>query len=416
MLRNAERSSVTSVPANQRQQHPFFAPAVQGKAPTLQLNQQTEEGRLGNLGPNQFQPHTSIADYPQRLSDALDRTSSLDSAKRVAGWWGYKLWEGARLVSQNHDTDDRPLYWHRLRMRQIIRQYNPSRYTLDEQQRSEVIEQFTLASRGMPINDGRLAWIPDAKRILITGFDPFGFGDAGGVGMSNPSGAAALALDGEIIRNGNIYGQIQAAILPVSFDFFDRGLVEQFFQPYISGNRPVDMVMTISWGGGTQFELEEHAARVRNDQVADNEGVTSGTPANLDPGDPFLQSTLPRRQMRRRALRRSSDPTSREANFTGMLGDERVSGPNTQHTDPSQLDSAISGSGGSFLSNEVFYRTTLLRNDAADENRRTLPVGHLHLPDIGAYARAHNISNRNKARNKIIKKVKRLIIAALPHI
>ncbi len=42
-------------------------------------------------------------------------------------------------------------------------------------------------------------------------------------------------------------------------------------------------------------------------------------------------------------------------------------------------DTAESGSGGNFLSNEIFYRTARLRST----NRPALPSGHLHIPKLG---------------------------------
>jgi pyrrolidone-carboxylate peptidase len=374
-----------------------------------------EEQRLQNPIAAGFVQGGSLATLPDQMMQALEHIPSLGSAEAVVQWWGHRLWKQARHRAQEQgDTDDRPLYWTRLRMRQLIRDFSPSQqFSISSAQREQLVQTFTYASRGMPTGQGRLAWIPQVKKILISGFDPFQL-DAD-ISRSNPAGAAALALDGQIVshpHHADRRGQIQAVILPVVFDFFDRGHIEHVFSPYISGDSQVDMVLTISQGRDN-FELEEYASRYRHPNKLDNELAMGGT-ANLPPGAEFNQSTLPRAAMHRDVLGRS-EPLASELEFQGIYQGSNVAGPSETHPTPERLTQARSGSGGDYLSNEIFYRTTLIRDASADEHRRTLPMGHLHIPQIQSLADEQGISFHG-ARNQIIDTVRRLIIAALPEL
>lgn len=388
--------------------NPFHRPDVVRRTPL------DEEQRLQNPVAGAFIAGSTLSAYIQQLTDALAVVPGLVGAQAVVNWWGYKLWEHARVIAQQQgDTDDRPLYWTRLQMRQVIRQFNPgSRFTLSAVQRNQLIEGFEASSRGMPTGGAELRWIDNVKRILISGFDPFQLDR--NISQGNPSGAVALALDGKVIRHPRrrgLMGQIQGVVLPVRFGYFDQGHVEHFFRPYIQGANPVDMVMTISQGGN-DFEFEEYGSRFREPALDDNERELGGTPV-LPPGAEFTRSTLPRAGMRREVLGRTG-PLAEESEFSGIdAGGRSVSGPSRAHPDPSRLVRATGGSGGTYLSNEVFYRTTLLRDVAADPDRRDLPVGHLHIPVVEDMAGRQGIST-TEARNSIINTVERLIIAALP--
>lgn len=389
----------------------------------IQRDAAFEEKRLlTNTEANDFATSTSLAGYSPRLRQDLSRVPSLASAKARVEWWGYKLWEDARSTSQQRDTDDRPLYWTRLKMRQIIRDFQfDNRFTVNQADRQSLINGFERSSRGMPTGTGKLGWIPSGKKILISGFDPFQLGnpnkpgEEGNILNSNPSGAAALALDGEIVRSEErtgLYGQIQSVILPVSFDYFNRGRVEDFFSPYIQGSNSVDMLITISQGSDKQYELEEYASRFREPRHKDNEVEEGNNPQNLAQGQPFLRSTLPRQQMRRRVFGRSqANPNERE--YRGIYQGREVNQDDNIPLD--RLSQATKGSGGTFLSNEVFYRTTLLRDSVADSSQRQMPVGHLHIPTIPA-DKLKDPAQLAAHRNGIISKVRELIEAALPHI
>src|SRR5690606_21904454 len=141
---------------------------------------------------------------------------------------------------------------------------------------------------------------------------------------------------------------------------------------------------TISQGGGTEFEVEEHAGRRRTNARGhlDNLGVRGDTraasapggggtvvPPGLGGGPEFLATTLPGAV--RGSLRSSPLPEETEIPEIPAGG----STPRTRPTGgPTPGSTAVSGSGGNFLSNEIFYRTRLLR----DAEGSTVPMGHLH--------------------------------------
>jgi len=359
---------------------------TQYKANFIQCDQ-IEEERMTSIA-GSFS-HTSNLDVIEnQFSTALQNTLSFANTHVTVGWWGYKLWEEARSSAQNvNSIDDRPLYWTRLRMREKIRNFNSinKNLALTTSQIDQLVNDFHQSSRGMPTGEGRLGWIPNTKRILISGFDPFSLDT--NIETTNPSGVVALALDGKIINNGSIRAQIQSVIFPVSFDYFNQGNVESFFRPYISGDTPVDMVMTISQNGDAfyddnsnpeeNFELEEYALDYRNPNHTDNENEFGGNANFLMPRTTSYQSTLPRNRMRRDVLGR------------GYLSGEH--------------------DGGDYLSNEIFYRTSSIRTSSSDVSRRNLPVGHLHIP------KTIDRDGTNR-KSEVINMVRRLIISALPEI
>ena len=62
---------------------------------------------------------------------------------------------------------------------------------------------------------------------------------------------------------------------------------------------------------------------------------------------------------------------------------------------------AVSGSGGGYLSNEISYRSIVLRN----EKNPVLPVGHIHTPRIKAY--------QPKTSENIVKQIKQMLTHAI---
>jgi len=65
----------------------------------------------------------------------------------------------------------------------------------------QLVQLLEQTSRGM--TSATFPTDSDTKRILISGFDPFGFLNPGGdIRQGNLSGAIALALDGETLKQG----------------------------------------------------------------------------------------------------------------------------------------------------------------------------------------------------------------------
>ena len=318
---------------------------------------------------------TGLESFIPTMSSALAGAGTLDAARRGAQRVGRDLWTAATGLARAGRGDDRALYWARLALTRTIRQWEPH-FRLTPTQRDNVISSFEEASRGMqgvtyPVGHA-------AKRLLISGFDPFGFdlADYGLTRATNPSGAAALALDGRTITNGAVHGTVESVIFPVSYATFDAGMAERFFGPFLRGPNHVDLIMTISMGApGAGFEVEEWAGRRRGGGTVDNPGVTgrAGAPPGVAAGPEFIRGTLP--ASARRALGRTAPirgetevvevPAGRSAAVSSAAG-------------PTAGSTAVAGSGGAFLSNEIFYRVGLLRLQSG----ATIPYGHLHVPFV----------------------------------
>jgi pyrrolidone-carboxylate peptidase len=206
---------------------------------------------------------------------------------------------------------------------------------------------------------------------------------------------------------------VQGVIFPVRFADFDAGLVESFFGPYLRGERPVDMIMTISQGGSSAFEVEEFAGRRRSSGAPDNLGRSGGgtsitpiEPAGVTAGDEFLSTTLPAT-----AIRSSLGRT------TPLTGETEVTEITTPGAAPTQTTSgptrgsiAVEGSGGGYLSNEIFYRVAALRLSSG----ATVPMGHLHTPLMRPPATGISTAAFTRARDTIVTTIRRILTDVLP--
>jgi pyrrolidone-carboxylate peptidase len=334
------------------------------------------------------------------FTSALRSAANLGAARNVVQKHGRQLWSAAtaRAQASTPDTDDRPLYWARLQMALALRQWEPQ-FKLTETERQELLNLFEQASRGM--QTATFSGRAGVKKILISGFDPFRLDE--NLRFGNPSGAAVLALDGHPISNGDLKAEVQGVIFPVRFADFDAGMVENFFRPYLTGPNRVDMIMTISMGITGEFLVEKFAGRHRDPDLSDNLGQQGGT-ANLRPGDEFFPTTLPAPVSTTPSgatipVRQNTRVTEIPAG--GSVRVERPAGPTPGST-------AVEGSGGSFLSNEIFYRTSLLRSETGSP----VPYGHLHTPAL--IPGGISSSQFETARNAIVTEVKQILTATLP--
>ncbi len=348
---------------------------------------------------------TIVSAFEKNLKAAFN----VAKAKLVVNDSATKLWERAvaRAQGATANTDDRPRYWAQERMMGTLRTWKPA-WGISVRDLDMLLRQFEDAARGR--TTAAFTSGVDTKKILISGFDPFGITAPTG----NPSGAAVLALDGRTLSNAaGASAEVQGVIFPVRFRDFDQGVVENFFGPYIQSTTPPNMILTISQGG-TGFEVEEFAGKTRSTAPTDNEGVTgtgapkSGVkdfvvPPNLDAGTQpeFIRTTLPTAEMRK-SLGRGPKATPEEANVTDTSS-------TSEHSPPATGALALEGSGGSFLSNEIFYRVALLRI----HNNQTLPTGHLHVPALSASAGAAALTT---ARDSIVSTVEKLLIASIDKI
>ena len=282
---------------------------------------------------------------------------------------GARLWARAVEDVQGGHFDDRPLYWARLKLRQLLRG--------DREER---------AARGF---DGDFEG--SEPRVLLTGFDPFHLDR--NIAQSNPSGLAALALDGTLVAGA----RIRTAILPVSFGAFDEGIVEQLLTPHFSTG--LRLLLTVSMGRDA-FDLERFPGLRRSAHTLDNGNVASGgspaaptVPAGLE-GPEFLEFALPARAM---AATPGRWPVRDNRLVTTLERGPLTPGSLAELKD----DTAVAGSGGGYLSNEVAYRALRLRQRLG----ATFAVGHLHTPRVAGYDRG--------AESEMVGQIRELVAVAV---
>lgn len=263
--------------------------------------------------------------------------------------------------------DDRPLYWTRLQFTRDLRQWKPS-FPLAASQRTALVNAMETGSRGQ----NSIAYPAGAKRVLVSGFDPFQL-DAD-IRRSNPSGANALALDGVTIDTPDGRVHVETAMFPVLYEPFEEGMVEHTFLPYI---RNVDMLMTVSQGRIGRIDVERTNGRWHTGPDNDNINRTTTIPIPIDvptvtPQPEWVTTTLPYAKIVASATGRF--PVFDNTTVTEIRPGSTV--PVISPDGPTPGSVARAGSGGSYLSNEIAYRATLLR----DATRPTLTAGHVHTP------------------------------------
>jgi len=311
-----------------------------------------------------------------RAPNALAVASSADVIARAlasvsgatAHELGAQLWlDESERSRRSAEPDDRTLYWTRLSAMQKARDLDVG---------DEAIGQFERASRGVDFD-----FLDDVdRRVIVTGFDPFGL-DAS-IEQSNPSGALALVVHDRVTNIRGLRVQFKSSIVPVRYADFDAGCIEALFGPLLEA-RAVDLAVTVSMGRDA-FDLERFPARRRSVTKPDNDGV-AGCVDELDPqipkllgsslvGPEFLEFSLPVRRM------------------LGVRGPYSVRLNNTVQTiergvlvarELEELTglTAVSGSGGGYLSNEISYRALFLAKTLGSD----IPIGHIHTPRLTGY-------------------------------
>lgn len=287
------------------------------------------------------------------------------------------LWlDAKKSFIQLNDYDDRPLYWARLQMSKALRT-SVGFGKLFPHQQDKLLWMLELLSRGQ--TDVKFDKKTD-KKILLTGFDPF-FLDKN-IDQSNPSGVVALTLDDLVVSIEGQTAEIEVLIIPVRFSDFDQGMIEELLSPYIA-NKSVDMVLTVSMGRDN-FDLERYPALRRSANAPDNlnimTGATKETPlvpklkSTVLQGPEFVEFSLPVSAMKKGAGKYLVNDNRKISTLSGGTFNARLLTELVQQT-------SVSGSGGGYLSNEISYRSILLRN----KHHMALPVGHIHTPRISAF-------------------------------
>ena len=352
----------------------------------------------------------------------LEKVHSLRAAHHAVLQYGQNLWQKAQKHARKGNPDDRPLYWTRLAMTGALRRWRPS-FSLSTTQWEKLLKILEASSRGA--TSTYFSMSQNTKKILITGFDPFGF-DAHNdpadpcLRRSNPSGVAVLALTGRIVTfvsgGKKIAGEIRGSIFPVRFSDFDSGKTESYIRPFLREKSRVDMILTISQSGNSAFTFEHFAGRNRSSVSMDNLGAHGGgtklqpSPGkNLEPGPEFLRSSLPIEEIRTgiHAGTDSTFPLVHNTAFTCMPPAPKTIGF------PPYTAKAVEGSGGGYLSNEIFYRVALLREK---ENPDT-PTGHLHVPlfEVPPRGALHSPDLARKQK-QTVRHIRRILREALPYI
>lgn len=311
------------------------------------------------------------------------------------------IWNAAKAYKVSGIPDDRPLYWARLRMLVALKQH---RHMLSSKaDRDALVKLFEWISRGFTEVSFTGIGVPaGAKKVLITGFDPFQL--PRNINQSNPSGVIALALNGEVIPSAdnskNAY--VQSVIFPVRYKDFEDGMLDEFFIPYFYGPGKVDLVITMSMNGGeNHFDIERFAGRGRS-TIVDNLDVKLTIPVGTTPDwAEFFETTLPVAAMMSDVTLGSNQTVYFDQSYSLTKNNGVVvttpspadSGtvPNTKQKDltidvKTDVKSGDEGSGGNYLSNEIFYRVAHLRDvpPAGQATPSTVPYGHLHVPDLEA--------------------------------
>ncbi|WP_435881533.1 pyroglutamyl peptidase [Streptomyces xanthochromogenes] len=334
-----------------------------------------EEQRLDRAAPQEILARSGFADSAPEFTRAIGATRSYGAAERLVERAGTRLWQRAVDRVQGRGPadgdlsrdDDRPLYWARLGLTRELRLWEP-KFALSEARRAALIDRLEQTSRGQttvgyPAGKGY-------KRILLTGFDPFTLDSD--IRISNPSGATALALDGTWIRTAD--GQrarIETMTFPVRWQDFADGVVERALTPVLP---KVDLFTTVSQGRVGRIDVERFNGAWRGGFPDNVNASSTGQVPVRDPATQpqWTRTTLPYQDIvaadtGRFPVYDHTDVTEIPAGATAPV--DRPDGPTPG-------SAARAGGGGDYLSNEIAYRATLLR----DRLGLSIPGGHVHTP------------------------------------
>lgn len=335
-----------------------------------------EEQRLDKAAPQEILRRSGFDAPATEFADDLAAARSYAQARRLVEREGAALWRRAVDRAQGRGPaggdlsrdDDRPLYWARLSMTREVRTWQPE-FGLSDTRRAALLDALERGSRGQ--TDIGYPHGAGISRILVTGFDPFTLDRD--IRISNPSGATALALDGTVIRTARGPARVETAVFPVRWRDFSEGTVERTLRPYLS---QVDLFTTVSQGRVGRFDVERTNGAWRGG-FGDNENIgrTETVPVTEPASQPqWTTTTLPYEEIVAADTGRFPvyDNTSvTEIPAGGTQAVVRPQGPTPGST-------ARAGGGGDYLSNEIAYRATLLRDRLGLHD--TLPGGHVHTP------------------------------------
>ncbi|MFE1455029.1 pyroglutamyl peptidase [Streptomyces sp. NPDC058735] len=388
-----------------------LTPTTAASAAAAAPSPTVEEQRLDRAVPREILRRSGFDALAPRLARALQAARSYGEARRIVSREGSALWRRAVDRAQGRGPaggdisrdDDRPLYWARLGMTREVRTWETS-FGLADGQRAALLDELERTSRGQTAV--RLPHGRGLKRILLTGFDPFTLDRD--IRVSNPSGATALALDGTVVRTADGPARIETVVFPVRWGDFAAGAVERALRPHLP---EVDLFTTVSQGRVGRFDIERTNGAWRGG-FGDNENVGStGTVPVADPASQpqWTTTTLPFREI-------AAADTGRFPVYDNTTVTEIPAGgtePVVRPEGPTPGSTARAGGGGDYLSNEIAYRATLLRDRLGLHG--TLPGGHVHTPvlQFGA-GNTTEVTDPEFVRNRldIIAQVKKILTVA----
>lgn len=359
-----------------------------------------EEQRLTQAVPQEVLARSGFDRRGPAFEKSLCRTRSVRAAKALAQVQGRQLWRAAVDRVQGRGPaggdlsrgDDRPLYWARLQLTRALHQWQPG-FTLSAADRKALVDVLETGSRGQDSID--LPAGERVKRVVLTGFDPFQLD--GDIRRTNPSGATALALDGTYITTPAGRARVETAMFPVLWTPFEAGMVERTLLPHFtSGRRQVDLFTTVSQGRAGQFDIERYNGRWHTGLDNNRENRAAGIPIpagvpTVTPQPEFVPTTLPYQEIT--AANTGQFPVYDRTAVTEIPAGQTE--PVTRPDGPTPGSVARAGGGGSYLSNEIAYRATLLR----DAVKAQVPGGHVHTPVL-----FFDPNNKDKVSDPVLEK------------
>jgi hypothetical protein len=199
----------------------------------------------------------------------------------------------------------------------------------------------------------------------------------------------------------------------VRYADFDQGEIESLLAPFYALNS-VDLIATLSMGR-SDFDLEHFPGLRRSATAPDNLNVYTGAnktnplvPSLLAApliGDEFVLFSLPYQAMMKAE---GSYKINDNRGVTILVSGKSLSSKAEDITanSLSELTDKVSvqGGGGGYLSNEISYRSIVLRNRLGS----TIPTGHIHTPRISGFDAEIN--------RRIIAQIEAMLVQALAEI
>ncbi|NRA71379.1 MAG: hypothetical protein HRU24_10165 [Gammaproteobacteria bacterium] len=338
-----------------------------------------EEQRVGKAHQMLGEKITPLVESIESFKLALVNTTSFSQSQRIVSNHAESLWYSAiNQIKASNSYDDRPLYWARLLGRISLKQHDFP-FQLSSKQQAVLLQLWEDGSRGLTTIS--YSDDPTIDRIFLTGFDPFLLDR--NIDQSNPSGVTALLLDGVIFEFKGKKIQIETVMIPVRFDDFDQDLIERILTPLMAPEKKIDLITTISMGRKS-FDLERFPGKRRSATISGNRNVITGA-SPVNPLIPLLKSkahdsaefvefSLPVKLMQQATgVFKINDNHQVTTLAKGKISPQSL----TELTN----EISVQGSGGSYLSNEISYRSIALRDKLASD----MAIGHIHTPRIKSF-------------------------------